>query len=256
MDGFDVALIRPRTHFAGTETKRMVYGRNLEHLAFSRKLMGVKVPTIEVRCYDSEICRTRWARWPVRSGERRSGVMGRDNPPRPLRANEVPPSGSNPDESIKTFTVSGITDPSFLEQIAESVFEQLGRQEIEGNFVTADAWSYESEPDDGDLLGLRSGDAVELLLARADSQEDEDVGSNATLNRIQAMDRARRRDYMVALGWDRTVADRFAALQDATGFQTTFRVSDVRFNWDQESGLKTTVDFINFITVREEAAAD
>lgn len=181
--------------------------------------------------------------------------MGIDNPPRPLRANEVPPSGSNPDESVKTYTVSGITDPAFLEQIAESIFEQLGRQEIEGNFVTGDAWSYEALPDDGDLLGLTAGDAVELLLARADSTDDENVGANPTLARIQAMDRARRRDYMIALGWEETVAARFAALQDATGFQTVFRIQDVRFDWDNDSGLRTSANFINFITVREEAAS-
>jgi len=68
------------------------------------------------------------------------------------------------------------------------------------------------------------------------------------------MARARRRDYLASLGWPLRVAERFARLQDATGFQTTFRVSRARISWDRKSGLRTTVDFINYITVREEQA--
>jgi hypothetical protein len=252
MEGYDIALISPRTQFGTAGSKRMVFGRNLSKLAFSRKLMGVKVPTIEVRCYDADRGRTLWARHPVRAGEVASGIIGVVDPPRPLRANEVPPSGSNPDESIRTYTVSGITDSSFLETIAESIFEQLGRQEIEGSFETSDAWSYEEVPDNADLFDMVAGDAVELLLARADTTDDEELGSNPTLGRIEAMDTARRVEYMVALGWDPVVAARFAALQTATGFQTVFRVSDVRLQWDHDDGVRVGCSFINFITVREE----
>jgi len=252
---FALQITEPRTLTSTTDTKRMVYGRNLESLEFSRKLSGVKVPTIEVRSYDPDRGRTLWARYPVRSGESASGILGVDNPPRPLRANEIPPSGANPDEGVRVIIVSGVVDPAMLERVAQNSFDQLGRQEIEGTFSTFDSWSYDSTPTISDLLSMKSGDAVELLVSSSSSTEDEDIGSANSLSRIQAMDRARRADYLVSLGWDRVVADRFAALQDATGFQTVFRVQDVRISWDSSDGFKLTCSFVNFITVREESAA-
>jgi hypothetical protein len=254
---YALQITEPRTLTSDTsQVKRMVFGRNLESLEFNRKLSGVKVPTIEARSYDQDRGRTLWARYPVRSGERASGVLGIDNPPRPLRANEVPPSGSNPDEGIRVLVVSGVTDLELLERIAQNAFDQLGRQEIEGSFSTFDTWSYESAPNISDLLRLKSGDAVEILISSSDTPEDEEFGTNVTRARLQAMDRARRADYLRSLGWDSAVAERFAALQDATGFQTIFRVQDVRISWDRESGFKLSCSFINFVTVREESAAE
>jgi hypothetical protein len=251
--GYDIVLIEPRTLYTTAGVARMVFGRNLVHLDFNRRLTGVKVPTIEVRSYDSDRGRTLWARYPTRSGDTSSGVMGEQNPPGPRRANDVTPSGSNPNEKIQTILVSGVTDPSLLEATAQSAYEQIGRQEIEGSLSTFDAWSYDQPPGGADLLDLTAGDPVELLVVSAHGEEEEAAGASTTLARIQAMDRNRRTDYMVALGWNETIAARFAALQDATGFQTTFRVQDVRISWDSESGLKVSLDFINYIVVREES---
>jgi len=254
---FELLLIEPRTLFATTGTKRMVYGRNVGALEFTRRLAGVKVPTIEVRCYDPDIGRVRWARYPVRSGERRSGVIGRENPPRALRANEVPPSGANPEESIRTLVVSGITDGTMLERIARNSFEQIGRQEIEGALETNDVSSYGVDPGFVDLLLMQSGDPVELLVASGDPEGGEDeLQPNSTLSQLQAMTRQQRRAYFVSLGWSEAVADRFAILQEVTGFQTVFRVQDVRISWDSDEGVKVHAGFVNYITIREDEAAE
>jgi hypothetical protein len=250
---FDVILISPRTLFSTLGVRRMVYGINLKTLEFSRRLQGIKVPTIEVRAYDSELGRVRWARYPVRDGEQASGILGRNNPPRALRANEVTPSGANPDESIRTMNVSGVVDPGTLENIARSAFEQIGRQEIEGMFETSEVSSVDESPDLADLLQLQSGDSIEVLLAAGTQQSEENENApNTSLSILTAMSRRQRREYFRAIGWSERVASQFAALQDATGFQTVFRVQDVRITFDKDDGVKTSVGFINYITVREE----
>jgi hypothetical protein len=253
MRGYELLIADPRTLYTTEGVRRMVYGRNLERLEFTRKLSGVKVPTLEVRAHDAERGRTLWARYPTASGQPASGVLGVDNPPAPSRANEVPPSGSNPDETVRVMSISGVTDPERLGHVARSVYEEIGRQEIAGTFVTGDAWSYDNTPEFPDLLTMRPGDAVTLLVARTEAG-GEDVGSDTSLARIQAMDRARRIDYMASLGWPRDVAARFADLQEASGFQTTFRVRDVRIQWDHSGGLEILCDFINYIVIREENA--
>lgn len=257
MKGFRLHIVEPRTLYSTEGVKRMVWGRNLQTLSFTRSLLGVQVPTIEVRSYDPDRGRTIWARYPVASGQRTSGTLGLDPQPRRTRANRVPPSGATPDENIRVMSVSSVTDPAVLERIARNAFEQLGRQEITGSLATKNAWSYDEEPDVADLLRVDAGEGIEILMVQANESDEatEELGENATLAEIMAMNRARRRDYFMALGFDEQVATRFAALQDATGFQTTFRVQTATIKYTADSGLDVGVDFVNYITVREEGAA-
>lgn len=248
----ELRILDPRTFFLGRdEARRMVFGRNLKSLSFTRKLGGTKVPTIEVRCYDPAIGRTRWARYPVPGNAPRSGVFGTTDPPRPARANEVPPSGSNPDDRIMTQVVQGITDPATLARAAESIWHQVGRQEIEGNFSTDEVASFEMPVEEVDLLRLRSGDPIELLVASAETRQLARGTTLASATEIRGLQRAARSQYLQNVGWSQEVADRFSALQDATSFQTIFRTQDVRLTWSQDSGLEVAVDFINFLEVRE-----
>lgn len=247
MQGYELRLVLPRTYFGrASQTRRMVYGRNLQGLSFTRKLGGVQVPTVQVRSYDPTLGRTRWAQHPVAQGTTGAGVFPDDQPPR-TRANAPGVSGQNPDDRIQVFTVSGVTNAAQLQQIAESTWQQIGRQEIEGHFATEDLSSVESET--SDLLALNSGDAVELLMVAPSGAQSLD--GPATLQRLQAMNRQTRAHYLIGIGWRREVAERLARLQDATGFQTVFRAQNVRISWDGETGARIECDFVNFIEVRE-----
>lgn len=249
---FELVVSEARTLYSTADALRMVYGQNLESLEFTRRLSGVKVPTIEVRCYDAVIGRTRWARYPVRRGEIKSGIFGLSNPPRALRANEVTPSGANPTESIRTKVVSGVTDPVVLARIARNTFEQIGRQEIEGQFSTYEVSSYGHDPFEVDLLDARQADPVEVLIVAATSED----APTSTLAELQAFTRARRAEYLKSLGWNKDVSERFAALQDNNGFQSVFRIQDLRIDYDNDEGIKIGCGFINYITVREDSIAE
>lgn len=267
---YDLRLLDPRTFYSDRDTpKRMVYGRNLKHLEFSRRLGGVKVPTIEVRCYDPDICRTRWARYPVPDGAdatQSAGIFGVNDPPtRPTRANETSVSGWAPDERIQTYVVYDVTDPDMLRRVARSYFEQIGRQEIDGNFATDLPRSVSpsevrsrGEPakavalDAMDMLNLTSGDPVELLVAGSRGVAPDQL-ANLSAVELQAMTTQRRAEYLESIGWQPQVAQRFARLAEAVAFQTVFRTQNVRIEMDNDEGLRLTVDYINYITVREEA---
>jgi hypothetical protein len=242
--GTALHLIEPRTFFAGAGApRRMVYGRNLTTLEFSRTLGGKRVPTIEIRSFDGQLGRTRWARYPVAKGAPASGIFGRSDPPKPTRANRPGVSGGTPSEKIETYTVSGVADGAQLARIARATYEQISRQEIEGNWATSDVQSVGR--DDADLLNLRSGDAVELLVAASRSQDD--AASEA--QNLQAMGVERRAGYLRRLGWAPDVASKLAALQQATAFQTVFRVRNAKIEYSYEEGVKVSCDFINFISI-------
>ena len=261
-------LIRPRTFFAGRDTTRsMIYGRNIMQLNLARKLAAVKVPTVEVRAYDPEIGRTRWARFPVPPGSNRTGVFGVSAPPRPARANEVPPSGAGPDDRVLTFTLDGITNPATLSEAAESIWHQSGRQEMEGNFSTKDVWSWEQvtgpdgaatlQPrsvDGADLLRVRSGDPIEIVIANFEAGGQEPGENPINASELQAMAGTARQRYLQDIGWSEEAATRFATLHDELALQTVFRAQNIRIDFDNDQGMKVQADFINFLEIRELAS--
>lgn len=252
---YELRIVNPRTFYAsGSRARRMVYGRNLLHLEFTRKIGGVQVPTIEVRSYDPTIGRTRWARYPVAEGQPASGIIGVSDPPRPGRPNVPLVSGHNPTERIATYLVDAVSDPATLQGVARSVFEQVGRQEIEGNCETDSPYTVDSLADDPDLLNVDSGSAIELLVTRAVHTSTVAEGLSAT--EIADLTREARVDYLERLGWTRRVAERFAELQESTAFQTIFRVQNARISFSNTDGLRIAIDFVNYITARDESRSD
>ena len=276
-NGFELRISEPRTFFANADNKRsMVYGRNLDNLELARKLSGLNVPTIEIRCYDPQIGRTRWARAPEVAGKPSSGIYtSTDRPPLASRANNVSPAGTAQD-TIKVLTVKGVTDNAFLERIAQNSFDQIGRQEIEGNFSTIEITSFRSE-EEGDLLNMQAGEPMEILIDAPPSDADQLAGSalsaaggaiggpvaqataqastsaptTTDLQELTAMSIARRAEYLIGIGWNPVVAQRMSQAMDSVAFNSVFRVQDVVINWSSNEGLKIQCGFYNFIVVRE-----
>ena len=234
--GYQLRIIDPRTRMGSLDTpapRRMVFGRNLETLEFDRKLGGNKVPIVEVRAYDPTIGRVRWARWPTPDGEPNSGIGGVNNRPDKAYPNMPTPSGAVVDENVSIFTLDrSILGVGSLERLARQMFDQIGRQEIEGNFSTKDISSWnlnEGRPfpvQDADLLDLRSGDPVELLVAPRDPRFPEETPNSTAAH--ARLPRGSREAMLVKQGFDQKTAQNFARLQEAAAFQTVFRASNVR----------------------------
>jgi len=247
---WDVVISDARTVFSSTNVKAMIYGENISELSFERRLGGVKVPTIEVRAFDPDLMQLRWARFPVATGQPASGIFGVNDPPQPLRPNEVPPSGAVPDEGVKVIRVSGVTDPRLLENAAAQAFQQIGRQEISGKLTSREHRTVGAAAQDGDLLNLRAGEPLQILV-RAAPLPGTDEGSS-TVADIEALSVARRAQYLEQRGWPRDVARRFAQLSAATGLQAIFQVQDIVVSMDAQDGLSIDLSFANYITVRED----
>jgi hypothetical protein len=220
---------------------------------------GVQADSVEVRSADPTIGRTRWARYPVGVGEPSSGILGKAGSPQPVtsRPSAVSPNGT-PLTRVQTVSVRSVSDLATLERIAENVFNEIGRQEIEGSLETDEIDSFETE-EEADLLKLQPGEPLQVLVAQPRevtsatqapvASKPSDATSN--LQQLQAQSVAARTDYLVSLGVNRETADRLAIAQEKTRLISTFRVSHVGLSWDAEDGVSMAIDFGNFIVVRD-----
>jgi len=258
--GFSLFIMEPRTLFQNVAFgRKMVYGNNVKHLEFARKLGGISAtpPTIEIRCPDPEIGRTRWARHPVLENEPDSGILGVTDPVI-TRANKVSPNGTG-SETVQIHQVRSINDVEVLKRIARNLFEEIGRQEIEGNFKTDEIESFKSKRE-ADLLDLQAGDPVTILVAPPSVVSSADVNplvsvkpsdTSTNLQKLAILSVAARIDFLKAKGFSEITAKRLAIAQEQIPLANTFRANNVNIDWDNEDGVSIETDFYNFIVIRE-----
>jgi hypothetical protein len=252
--GFTLFLLEPRALFSSfAGARRMVWGRNISKLGFTRKLTGYLADTIELRSADPSIGRTRWARYPVVDGEPSSGILGDPNSPQPVvsRANRVTPSG-RPDERVRVYPARGITDQKTLERLAQNVFEEVGRQEIKGELETDEVESFGSTTE-ADLLALQPGEPVtiEIALPVAVGSDGPRVPVQSSLQELSGQSVAERAAFLRGLGMSAQTAQRLAQAQEGIQLVSTFRAGHVNLKWSNETGVSVGFDFQNFIVARD-----
>lgn len=235
-----------QTELQGLSVRRLVYGRDTVKYAFNRKYGGFQRPrvvrTVSINADTTErgAGRIIEARWPAATEPQRT------------RRTRVAPGGQQSQEEILNIPVAGITDPTRLEEIARSVYEEIGRGEMGGSCETVNLASFGGDNADPDLLHLRPGDGVEFLV------DTRALSSRAPL--VSALTNAQRSSFEDAV---REIADRIgdqnlARVIVATSrgqvqeLQRFFRVSTVKYDWSL-TGIKIAFDFQNYVVVRDQA---
>lgn len=226
----------------GLRLRKMVYGRDVIDLEFRRKLNGEAKPKV-VRAY----C------WDPDSGEKGGTMLYGLYPPRD-ESKPVPTKRfagkATPTEEIVNYRVPGIRSKEQLESIAESLFHQLGRDEVGGSIATKNLASFGGDNADPDLLNLEPGDPVELVI------DVRSIGSGAPL--VSSLTNYHRKSF------DDAVTEVFNVLGNRTlsrvivatargqinELQRHFLVTNVRYTWDMDQGVKIDFDFTNYITAR------
>lgn len=241
---------KPRLVTYGTTTKssetfgyrRMVYGENIDTLKFERKLGGVKVPVIECVSVDTS-SKTRGkgrllrVRWP------------KDTTSPAAQVGTVAPDGGASQKDILRISVPGIKNKQRLEDIARSLYEEIGRGEMGGSCTTKDLSSFGGDNSDPDLVFLRPGDPVEFRINSAGLGSRPAVVSELTTQDGRSYEE-QVSAVMARLG-DETLARVLVASQrgSVAALQRTFRTNTVRFNWES-GGLGIDFDFQNYVEAR------
>jgi hypothetical protein len=246
----EIVISNPRTYYAQDretgeslldtdKTRCFIYGLNAEDLEIERKLTGTKTPTIEVLTYNTDNGQRMRARFP------------------PVPVNNAPAVGSGQREEVKQFLLDEIGGPRAQERLlaaAKSIYEQLGRGEMQVTVTTKSLASRLSNFDDSmvaDLFQLRAGETIRIEVDRK-SFGDGVVPPFTLFTTASAPERIQG---MVAMGVPIVVAARVALAMDSPHLQTEFRCTQNTLNFDHLAGWDATVRGVNYLDIRSDVAA-
>lgn len=234
----ELIIQRPKNIYSTQKIVNFIYGINLEQLKFKKIFGKMSGLNIEVRCYDTTSRKTLIARYPDPPIEKDQMLV----PSKNLRLNNksVRTTTKKPktktDESanyeITTFTVSNIRNLKTLKQIAENIWEQLYRKQIEGELLTMDLQAFDEK---SSLLTIRNGDAVAITL----HPEFKRVINNMPFHQ--------RVEFLEEHSFESNVAKEIAS--NIEKLDKIFYANKVRYEFDHSQGISIGLDFCNYISV-------
>lgn len=214
-------------------TRAFIFGRNVKSLDISRDFAGQETKNIEVRCYSP----------------RRKQVMVARYPTKDARIATSTPGDARAENKWSVVRVAGIEDQAVLQQIAEDVYHGRNRNEIEVVLKTENFASFGGGNEDPDLLDLKPGDAVEILVDRANP------GAIATTEQSLSAQGANE-EHLRQLGFSKEFCSAYAKAYADAGFQRLYRVREMSVSG--EAGSDTGVSFEiragNFVQARGDVA--
>lgn len=225
---------RPRT--VGSEqirVRRLVYGRDLKKLNFSRKFTGKVVPTIRCVSFDDQSEGTQrliFGQWPPEAS---------------------PEAQAKADSEVLQVPMYGVRSVERLAEIARGVYEEIGRGETGGTADTAVLASYGGDNGDPDLLRLRPMDPVEFLIDTRTLQTRSPLVSELTNIERRTFDE--EVDILYRRLGDRDLARALTALARNAVREVLqfYQVIGVQFDWHgAKGGTRTQFTFQNYIVPR------
>ena len=241
-----LVITTPRILYGTENIKRFIYGRNIKNLNFKRKIGRRKNFNIAVRAMvlatkeilTAFIPRDATTAWSVETGipleEVKVPASVIDDKPKDQQELKAAP--------YMSFRLSNINDKDHLIKVGENIYEELSRQQIEGEFETADMATVETngKGENGgefDILKLRNGTPVSVWI---DSKDIEDISQWANEASRELYLRARKIDPKAARFLSKTLGRMSAS----------FYTKAVQFSLDG-SGFRAKVEFVNFIEIQD-----
>jgi hypothetical protein len=223
--------------------RRLVFGRDIENWKMERKLGGVKVPAIRCVSIDTS--------GEVRGQDKLIWAVHPDETQQAARVTSVGAGGQTGQSDELRISIPGIRNRDRLKQIAEDLYEEIGRKEISGSVQTKNLASFGGDNQDPDLLKLRPGDPMEFRVDASGLDTFPPPISELTqhthrLFEDEVAEVAKR------MNGDENLARVLVASNrgEVSELVRTFRVNNVKYDWSAESGIGIAFDFQNYIEAR------
>jgi len=236
-----LVLSKPRTLYDATKAVQFVYGKNIKSLEMSRKFGKQKGFNLVVRSINGkEVIKAEIPKDSTNLPEGGDYVYVPTQTPQGVMITKGPAALA----PTLSFVVANVNDKDHLIEVGEKIYEEIGRQQIEGKIKTyeMDAPAAVVDPDNAasgepscfDLLKLGVATPLEIKIGSDDLQAIS-MESNVAL----------RVAYLVDRGYSNNVATLFA---DTLGkFPTPFYCKAVTLMLDANNGFSVEIDFVNFI---------
>lgn len=235
-------ITKPRNIYEKKDIKQFIYGGNIKDLKLTRKLGRAKNYNVKLISANLNAKTVLEAMVPKEAiSEDFIADFGNTEitiPQLDKDGKKIEPAKA---ADYITFPVPNIGDKETLIRMAEDVYEEMSRQQIEGSLTT-----YEMEiPEEFESNGkygskpilfskMRNGTAIKIYMSQ---QELTEINSVSTW--------AEKRNFLIKRGYPLNVANAFA--DSLNRINTAFYVKSVKFELDQENGFTMSLDFINFI---------
>jgi hypothetical protein len=213
--------------------RMFIFGRNVAEMTIKRNFTVAAPTTIELVSYSTRTKRRLAVRYPADPKDRLERGL---------------PGTILPDEKIQVFNYDGIENKDTLYAVAQNIYEQLGRNEIELSLKTRDLASYGGWRLDPDLLDCKAGDTI-MFEVTSDTETGELNVVSAIENVLKSPESAET--YLRTLGYtDDKFIKAFAIARENSLTQPFFRVRHIDFDWTIENGIDISVTAVNYIEVR------
>lgn len=263
-----LVITKPRNLYDRAKSKVFVYGRNVKNLEFERKLgrqKGFNIRVVSLNLKDKKLEEARIPEeasdeWIKDIGIKKEAirlpvakVAGPDN----QEQGATDPEGEV--APYMTFKVSqDITSKEQLVKIGEKIYEELGRQQIEGKLTTMEMKVYNKESGFFDATKFRVGTPIEIRIDQGDleglnkllppaarnAEQDKEAQKGIEQRQRAIVDFLKRRGYVGEKG---QIAEAMA--EALTRFDTPFYTKAVTFSLSQDRGFSMDLDFINFVEI-------
>lgn len=250
--------------------RRMMFGRNISDLSFERKYTGHNIPKIvTVVSYDPSsksrgAGRTIEVSYPTEVVDRaveqnaalyeaqKKARLERLKDPSKAKPSRVSPSGEIAAQDVIRWPIKGITDKAKLLNYAKQIYNEICRGEMGGSCQTKSLSSFGAGNEDPDLVRLRPGDGVKLVVDQRPLEARAPNVSPLAAQHQQSREQMAK-DLEKRLG-DKNLANAIATslTNSLPAEMNTYRVSNVKFDWDISSGIAIAFDFHNFIAIRDD----
>lgn len=243
--GLDVVIARPKNieNLATHDVKTLAWGKNLEHLTLSRKLGKEKAPRVIVQGYDQDTQKTITVEYPDTSLKKGGPVNLRPKANTSTTIREGAPKAATSTAKQKTLEdeytyipTFGVSDRVTLQRMAENYHRLRGRAERTIVARTRDL----KDLDGSSLMDLTTGDAVDLEFTDFNREiiANNDVPESA------------KYEHLLARGYSPPVAQVVAKhYTKLLGIKRPFRVREVTYEYDADTGLSIEAELIDFIVI-------
>jgi hypothetical protein len=241
-----LVLTKPRVLYGNTQACQFVYGKNIEDLSLDRKLGRAKGLNIVVRSVAVETKETLSVKIPEEASIEWCNSLGVRREPQKIK--KFSPDGKETEETAPylSFPIPNIKNTEQLREVGQGIWEELGRQQIEGSLnskemAVAVRFEQNSDPVEFDLTKFRNGTPIQIEI---------DQGDLEGFNRQKSTEQ--RVKFLIERGYEQSVAQ---ALAVSTGkFKTRFYTKSLELKMAND-GFSFSLDFINFIELGDRGLA-